>query len=156
MPDLLFVYGTLKEGFFNHAINEGRRVPGDFETVEAFPLYLVGARCVPWMVDAPGEGQPVVGQLFEVDAAAIAKMDVLERVDEPGWYRRATIDVRPLSDPAAAPRRCQVYLGAASRLQTDPARAGPLREYTAEHAQMYLRSGADPSLPFGAGFQAPG
>ena len=36
--------------------------------------------------------------------------------------------------------------GAASRLQTDPPQAGPLREYTAEHAQMYLRSGADPTV----------
>ena len=53
-------------------------------------------------------------------------------------------------------RRCQVYLGAASRLQTDPPQAGPLREYTAEHAQMYLRSGADPTVPFSAGFQTPG
>ena len=69
MPDLLFVYGTLKEGFFNHAVNQGRRVPGEFETVEAFPLYLVGARCVPWMVDAPGQGQPRVGDV-EFDLAA--------------------------------------------------------------------------------------
>ncbi len=39
---VVFVYGTLKESFANVHVNAGRRVPGDFETVERFPLYVIG------------------------------------------------------------------------------------------------------------------
>ena len=43
MPPL-FVYGSLKEGFPNFHVNQGRRVPGEFRTVRPHPLYLVGGR----------------------------------------------------------------------------------------------------------------
>jgi gamma-glutamylcyclotransferase (GGCT)/AIG2-like uncharacterized protein YtfP len=34
MTNLVFVYGTLKEGFCNSAANGGTRLLGEFETVE--------------------------------------------------------------------------------------------------------------------------
>jgi gamma-glutamylaminecyclotransferase len=147
MPHLLFVYGTLKEGFFNHPINEGRRVPGTFATVERFGLYLIGARFLPWMValeqpDQPGEH--VQGELYEVDDAALARMDVLERVTDPGWYRRVDLLVRPVQDAQAAPTACQVYLAHAPKLKTEPVHCGPLVAYTPELAAQYRYGGPLP------------
>ncbi|WP_285414832.1 hypothetical protein [Variovorax sp. efr-133-TYG-130] len=34
MTDLVFVFGTLKEGFPNFTTNRGKRVAGEFVTVE--------------------------------------------------------------------------------------------------------------------------
>jgi gamma-glutamylaminecyclotransferase len=147
MPHLLFVYGTLKQGFFNHHINEGRRVPGTYATVERHGLYLIGARFVPWMVslehpDEPGEH--VQGELYEVDDAALARMDVLERVSEPGWYRRVDLLVRSVEDAQAPPVACQVYLAHAPKLKTEPVHCGPLVAYTPELAARYRYGGPLP------------
>ncbi|HYP70984.1 MAG TPA: gamma-glutamylcyclotransferase family protein, partial [Variovorax sp.] len=88
MNHLVFVFGTLKEGFPNFATNKGRRLPGVFLTKDRYPFYLVGERHSPWLVDQPGEGERVVGQVFEVDKVALAAMDALERIHEPDGYRR--------------------------------------------------------------------
>ena len=93
MKHRVFVFGTLKEGFPNFAVNKGVRVPGTFRTRDRFPLYLVGERHVPWMLDLRGEGERVVGEVYEVDDTALAAMDRLERVAEPDGYRRVAIPV---------------------------------------------------------------
>ena len=142
----VFVYGTLKQGFPNFTTNRGRRVPGHFVTVQAYPLYLVGPRCTPWMLDLPGQGHPIAGQLFEVDDATLQAMDLLERVAEPDGYRRMRLQViaqRGGPDP-------QVTLQAWAYLQQphlfDPAqaRSETLAEYTLQHAALYRPRGAAP------------
>src|SRR5437879_1537587 len=60
--------------------NTGVRVASEFVTVQAFPFYLVGERCSPWLVNSPGQGHQVTGQVFEVDGPALELMDGLERV----------------------------------------------------------------------------
>src|SRR4051812_338878 len=72
---LVFVFGTLKEGFPNFATNRGQRVPGRFTTRAKYPLYLVGERHTPWLMDHPGVGMRVAGQVFRVDDATLAAMD---------------------------------------------------------------------------------
>jgi gamma-glutamylaminecyclotransferase len=133
----IFVYGTLKTGFPNFHVNTGTRLPGAFVTVSRFPLYLIGPTKVPWLVNRPGEGECVVGEVFEVDAATLARMDVLEQIDEPLWYAREPLLVHALDDPVARPMQVQVYFGSAERLATDTIHAGPLAVYTAEHARGY-------------------
>jgi gamma-glutamylaminecyclotransferase len=140
MTARVFVYGTLKSGFPNFHVNTGVQVPGEFVTVERFPLYVIGDIHVPWLVDRTGEGEPVCGQVFEVDAETLAGMDVLEQVDEEGWYTRAEIAVRPRADPSAAPLRVYVYFGDAERLAREPVHLGPLAEYTLAQSRSY-RSG---------------
>ncbi len=57
-PIRLFVYGTLKQGFPNHGINTGRRVPGRFRTRKAHPLLVVRLPHedrAPWLLDQPGQ-----------------------------------------------------------------------------------------------------
>ena len=80
MTHSIFVFGTLKEGFCNFHVNRGRRVGGAFVTLEPHSLYILGPRHLPWLVQQPGLGHRVVGQLFEVDDHTLAEMDRLERV----------------------------------------------------------------------------
>jgi len=138
----VFVFGTLKEGFPNFHVNRGARVPGDFLTVARLPLYLVGERHSPWMLDAPGEGHQVAGQLFDVNDEVLAQMDVLERVDEPDGYRRVLIDVVAREAPAGAAQQAFAYLIPRTLFSPQQARLGPLREYTLEHAALYRRRAA--------------
>ena len=135
MAQLIFVFGTLKEGFCNFHVNRGRRVGGAFVTVEPHALYILGPRHLPWLVRQPGLGQPVVGQLFEVDDATLAHMDHLERVTEPLWYRRETLVVRPREGGAAL--TVWVYMGSLERLAAETIHAGPVPEYTADLAGAY-------------------
>ena len=133
MAHRVFVFGTLKEGFPNFTVNKGVRVPGAFRTLDRFPLYLVGERHVPWMLDLRGEGERVVGEVYQVDDAALAAMDQLERVDKPDGYRRAVIRV----EGDGAPIEVFAYLKFAPHLVLSEARLGPIEEYTLDHARLY-------------------
>ena len=134
----VFVFGTLKEGFPNFATNKGRRVAGDFVTSLAYPFYLVGERHSPWLVDRPGAGLRVHGQVFEVDDEALAAMDRLERVAEADGSLRATISVEPVMEGA---KRQAIdvfaYLKPVAQLDASQIRLGPLPEYTPVHAALY-------------------
>lgn len=135
MEHLVFVFGTLKEGFPNFATNRGVRVAGSFRTCAAYPLYLVGDRHSPWLVDSPGTGARVSGQVFRVDDATLAAMDILERVSEPDGYRREVLEL----EGGDAPRRLSAYayLKPPGQLVMSEVRAGPLDEYGHEHAALY-------------------
>ncbi|MBK7471175.1 MAG: gamma-glutamylcyclotransferase [Betaproteobacteria bacterium] len=147
MPELVFVYGTLKEGFPNFHANKGARVPGVFVTIERFPLYLVGERSVPWMIDDPGQGERIAGELFEVDAAGLARMDALEGTTEPDGYRRRRIAIAPVAGEGAAAIDAWGYLKETRQLAGATLHAGPLAAYTPGHAASYKPRAA----PGGAG-----
>ncbi len=89
----VFVFGTLKEGFPNFAINKGVRYPGNFQTKNRYPLYLVGERYSPWLILNRGFGHQVQGQVFLVDDGVLGEMDVLERIDVADGYRRVELTV---------------------------------------------------------------
>ncbi len=132
---LVFVYGTLKHGFPNAATNRGRRVAATATTLDPWPLYLVSERCVPWLIDRKGDGVRVTGELYEVDDDALAAMDRLERIDAPDGYRRRTIAV----SVDGIKREAQVYLKEPDQPSAGEIKAGPLTEYTPEHARLYRR-----------------
>jgi RimJ/RimL family protein N-acetyltransferase len=133
----VFVYGTLKQGFRNFPVNHGQRVPGEFVSELALPLYVVGEYGLPWLVHLPGTGERVRGQLFEVDAPALQALDALERVDEPGWYARRPLRVLPID--GGPPVRAVAYFGSADRLASGDIHAGPLAEYTEAHQALYRK-----------------
>ncbi len=135
MAHLIFVFGTLKEGFCNFHVNRGRRVGGDFVTVHPHGLYILGPRHLPWLVDQAGLGGPVVGQLFEVNDATLTDMDRLERITEPLWYRRQPLAVRPRD--GGTEQTVWVYMGSLERLAVEAIHAGPVPEYTPELAAAY-------------------
>ena len=137
MRALVFTYGTLKEGFPNFRFNGGTRIGGEFVTMHRFPLYLVGSRYVPWLVNTPGQGERVFGQLFEVDAAGLLQMDALEGVDAADGYRRLAIEVVERNKASAHPLVALAYVKLPAQLDAETMRVGPLFEYTAQHAALY-------------------
>jgi gamma-glutamylaminecyclotransferase len=131
----VFVYGTLKQGFRNFHVNHGKRIGSGFVTVQAFPLYILGPFGLPWLVHEPGHGQPVIGQVFEVDDAGLAEMDWLERVNDADWYTRQPLAVRPVE--GGAELAAVAYFGSAARLASETVHHGPLAEYTDAHPSLY-------------------
>ena len=136
---LVFVFGTLKQGFPNFDTNQGRRVGAVFRTLDRLPLLLVGERHVPWLIDSPGLGARVAGELYEVDAAALADMDALERVGEPDGYQRKALRVAADDSAGGAVVVAQAYLKRAEQVHTPDVQVGPLAEYTLAHAALYRR-----------------
>lgn len=88
---LVFVYGTLKRGFHNHGLM--RQIGAQFvcpgTTVEEFPLVVHG---LPYLLDLPGEGYRVDGEIYRVTDDGFALLDRLEQ--HPRWYRRRVISVK--------------------------------------------------------------
>jgi gamma-glutamylcyclotransferase (GGCT)/AIG2-like uncharacterized protein YtfP len=81
----VFVYGTLLSGEPNHGLLSAARCAGEARTLEAFAMFdLGGFPCI-----VRGAGEPVRGEVYEVDAATLARLDALE--DAPRWYRRETV-----------------------------------------------------------------
>lgn len=143
----VFVFGTLKEGFPNFHVNRGLRVPGTFRTTARYPLYLVGERHSPWLIDLPGQGEHVHGQVFEVDPAGLQAMDTLERIAEPDGYRRVTVEVVAVEAPQPTRLQAFAYLKQAQHFDPADARLGPLAEFTPALATRYRprAPGAAPS-----------
>jgi len=139
MPNdnLVFVFGTLKEGFPNFATNRGTRRAGEFVTVERYPLYLVGERMSPWMIAHPGEGMQVRGQVFSVSDTALAAMDALERTHESDGYRRLPISVAPATGDTRDVITVFAYLKPPEQLDAGLIRKGPLSAYELADAQLY-------------------
>jgi gamma-glutamylaminecyclotransferase len=141
MEHTVFVFGTLKEGFPNFAVNRGTRMPGDYRTCERYPFYLVGERHVPWLMQEPGIGQQISGQVFRVDDEALAAMDRLERIGEADGYVRVLLQVQSIERAAGPTLAAFAYLKQTHQLDRSLVRLGPLGEYTLEHAALYRPRG---------------
>jgi 5-formyltetrahydrofolate cyclo-ligase len=85
---LLFVFGTLKKGFPLHdkGLAEATFL-GTARTLHPYPMFVAGPWFAPMMVAREGEGQKVVGELYEVDDVTLARLDRLESVGKPGNFR---------------------------------------------------------------------
>lgn len=85
---LVFIYGTLKRGFALHdkGLSNARFV-GNVVTVEPYPLYIAAPFYGPMMLNLPGEGLPVHGELFEISDADLPLLDDLEDVGKEGSFR---------------------------------------------------------------------
>lgn len=95
----VFVYGTLKRGFPNHqgAMSMAAYI-GEVCTLVAFPLVVGGRWFSPYLLDEPGTGQRVNGELFSVDDAGLAMLDELEGLHVVSGYRRIAIAVQAAQD----------------------------------------------------------
>jgi gamma-glutamylaminecyclotransferase len=105
-------------------------------------MYLLGEGHVPCIALSPGTGHHVLGEVYEVDAAALAVMDRLERLGEPTGYARVCIEVEPLDAGPADLLTTFVYAKSADQVAREARRVGPLAEYTAEHAAHFRWQGA--------------
>lgn len=77
MPkETVFVYGSLRRGFCNHHLLDGRECLGPAATAEPHPLCIDGHG---WPVLGRGPGPcPARGEVYRVDAACLARLDALE------------------------------------------------------------------------------
>lgn len=89
----IFVYGTLKRGFPNHALMQGATFLGEASTVERYPMIVQGQSFSPVMIPEAGLGHCIKGELWEVGDAQLAALDVLESTHLPTGYIRERIDV---------------------------------------------------------------
>jgi gamma-glutamylaminecyclotransferase len=121
----VFVFGTSKKGFALHDRGlRGARCLGPYRMAERFPLLVAGPWFAPMMLDEPGTGHNVKGELYEADEARLDLLDHLESVGIPGNFRRL-VEVVPVEGGAACP--AQTYMKAAS-LAT-PVHTGYLEDY---------------------------
>jgi gamma-glutamylaminecyclotransferase len=132
---LLFVYGSLKQGFPNAHVNRGERLPGVYRTRQALPMYLLGDGQVPCLVLAPGSGHQVSGELYRVDAAALEAMDRLERLGEADGYLRESVEVETVGAASAEIVSAFAYMKRPEQLPAQAPRVGPLAEYQIEHSR---------------------
>ena len=101
-PDhtLLFVYGTLKRDYSNHALLTSALFVSEAATTEMYGFYLgpdeyaPGERKIPFLFAKPKVGDSAVhvrGEVWEVDSSTLAQLDELE--GHPDWYQRKKITV---------------------------------------------------------------
>ena len=101
---LLFVYGTLKCGYSNHALLASAHFVGEAATIEEYGFYLGTDKYapnepeIPFLLANPKTGDAAVqvrGELWEVDSITLTQLDELE--GHPDWYQRKKITVSHVS-----------------------------------------------------------
>ena len=92
---LVFTYGTLKRGFSNHVLMQDLIRSGDaslkgvYQTLEKYPL-VCGPYRVPFLLNKPGTGHRVTGELYAVSPRGLSRLDELEGITR-GHYVRQPI-----------------------------------------------------------------
>lgn len=86
----IFVYGTLKSGSDNHHYLAGQHFIGPARTQPVYRLRDLGG--YPGLVVVQQDGLSVYGEVWDVDAACLRHLDVLEDVAG-GAYAREPIQL---------------------------------------------------------------
>jgi gamma-glutamylaminecyclotransferase len=73
---ILFVYGTLMRGSVRHRVLADQRFLGEALTRTHYALFDLGA--YPGLVRSASEGRSIHGELYEIDANLIARLDRIE------------------------------------------------------------------------------
>ncbi|KAF4670685.1 hypothetical protein FOZ61_009528 [Perkinsus olseni] len=91
----VFVYGTLKRGFYNWdkylRPDQGAEFIATAKTVERYPLIVEKKYGIPFLINQEGVGHNVEGEVFAVTSACLRSLDELEGY--PQWYDRHSIPV---------------------------------------------------------------
>jgi len=82
---LVFTYGTLLRGEINHELLTRARFVSEARTEPCFELFDLG----PFPAMSPGGQTAVLGEIYEVDDATLARLDRLE--GHPTLYQRTRI-----------------------------------------------------------------
>jgi gamma-glutamylcyclotransferase (GGCT)/AIG2-like uncharacterized protein YtfP len=96
----LFVYGTLKRGECRAHLLEGQRCLFP-ECRTAADYLMVQLEGYPGLIEvAPGAGKNIVGELWQIDNACRARLDIVEDVAE-GLYQLRSIRLEGRQDGQA-------------------------------------------------------
>lgn len=90
---IVFVYGTLKRGHVRHFALAGQRFLSEARTLPRYRMVNLGS--YPAIVESGSS--PIIGELWEVDAACLALLDEIESVAQ-SEYRRRQIALAPPHD----------------------------------------------------------
>ena len=92
---LIFTYGTLKQGFPNHHLmqdlisKDDAALLGTYSTHNSYPL-VCGPYGLPYLINQPGSGHRVRGELYAVSSRGLVRVDELEAIGI-GHYERLPI-----------------------------------------------------------------
>ena len=93
----IFVYGTLKHDYANaHIGMQHSTFLGDYRKAQRCPLIIANKGYVPNLINEPGNGYQVIGELYEVDDSVLSELDQLESTCLPNGYRRVEISIEPI------------------------------------------------------------
>lgn len=93
----VFVYGTLKKGQpnYKHMINTAKglaKFQGRGHTVEKYPLVIAGKYNIPYMLNIPGTGHHIAGEIYSVDEQMLQFLDEFEGC--PDMYQRTLMRIQ--------------------------------------------------------------
>jgi gamma-glutamylcyclotransferase (GGCT)/AIG2-like uncharacterized protein YtfP len=86
----IFVYGTLKRGFYNNVYLKHSTFIGMALTKYKYPMVRLEEE-FPYLINDKNHGKHVKGELFEIDDITLKMLDILE--DYPHLYTRETIEL---------------------------------------------------------------
>ena len=95
LKSLIFVYGSLKRGYALHHLLETQVSRGDAVTQPLYRIFDLGY--YPGLVDWP-DGLEIKGELYEIDATCLNRLDDSEGVDDGFYARRAVLLKSPHDD----------------------------------------------------------
>ena len=129
----VFVYGTLKKGFPNHQTGmAGAVYVGRVRTIVAFPLVVGGRWFSPSLIDEPGVGRRVFGELYEVSDQKLKLLDLMEGTQHPQGYRRITVRLENIR----CGDECDAWTYVKERKVIDVIHSDPLDEYILDSRYM--------------------
>uniref|UniRef100_A0A1L8E549 Gamma-glutamylcyclotransferase family protein n=1 Tax=Nyssomyia neivai TaxID=330878 RepID=A0A1L8E549_9DIPT len=108
-----FVYGTLKKGEPNHKLlttpeNGVGKFVSRGETTIKFPLVIGTRYNIPFLLNKPGIGHFIRGEVYEVDERMVEHLDQLEGY--PDFYDREIQEIKILDVEGEKTLPCWVYL----------------------------------------------
>ena len=136
-PEIMFVYGTLKEGYKNHLYMEGSVFLGKGISVGNWKMIGTGLP-FPYLLgpSSPGEsGHKVVGEVYEVPASEVPAIDRLEGV--PYYYKKVPISITVNGKPMTA----STYVKAVPFEITDPSIL--IAEWVPKHSSPAVSASQD-------------
>ncbi|KAF8032560.1 hypothetical protein BT93_D1463 [Corymbia citriodora subsp. variegata] len=144
---LIFTYGTLKRGFPNHPLMEDLIHSSDAVSLGPHVTHLphplvLGPFGIPFLINLPGRGHRVRGELFSVSPRGLARVDELEGVGR-GHYERLPIKVESGGGDLV---EAEAYFAHASFGEGLWRRRGEvgMSEYTPECAGEYVKRSERP------------
>ena len=76
--ELIFVYGSLKRGFYNENLLYNAKSLGKVKTVKKYPLIVTKNPHYPYLVKEEGKGHEIIGELYRVRRDELEKLDHFE------------------------------------------------------------------------------
>lgn len=86
----LFIYGTLKRGFYNHSVLKNAKFIANVTTCEKYPLFKL-KEPYPYLQNNKGVGKIIHGELYFIEEKYISNIDAFEGA--PNLYHRDKITV---------------------------------------------------------------